>query len=62
MGNNTGYKDIDSNNLSGAVIGKLIRRANEIDENVSINELIMFTKNSYFSIINYELLDDLTNY
>ena len=36
-------KDIDPDNLSGAVIGKLIRRAKGIDENVSIIELIMFT-------------------
>ena len=36
-------KDIDADNLSAAIIGKLIRRAKEIDENVSIIELIMFT-------------------
>ena len=36
-------KDIDADNLSAAIIGKLIRRAKEIDENVSIIELIMLT-------------------
>lgn len=36
-------KEIDADNLSGAIIGKLIRRAKGIDENVSIIELIMFT-------------------
>ena len=36
-------KDIDADNLSAAIIGKLIRRTKEIDENVSIIELIMFT-------------------
>ena len=36
-------KDIDADNLSAAIIGKLIRRAKESGENVSIIELIMFT-------------------
>ena len=36
-------KEIDADNLSCAIIGKLIRRAKGIDENVSIIELIMFT-------------------
>ena len=36
-------KEIDADNLSSVIIGKLIRRAKGIDENVSIIELIMFT-------------------